>query len=132
MNNLVSKEQATDEVNSWLEHKRISDKKRSDNDDAIEGLISAIEEGALTLNSDTKEFKLTLKFPPNDKIKDLTFKPRINVGDAYQYLVSVKSGDGDGRVMAHVCALTGLSMGQVKLIEMDDYAVCKWIAYFFL
>jgi hypothetical protein len=62
----------------------------------------------------------------------LTFKPRIQVRDVQPALRSLKSGDGDGRIMAYLSALTGESMGILGLMDSSDHSICASIVVFFL
>lgn len=130
---MISKEQATKEVEAWLDSKCVSQRKRDKAKQAIEDLIEFFEYGILTLNHETFEITQILQLPVGDSgIKELKYKSRMPVGAAYDHLTKVKSGDGDGRVMAYVTALTGVNSGIVKAIDTEDYDACVAIAYFFL
>lgn len=133
MEQLVSVEAATAEVESWLDTKKVSQQKRDDRADGIKILISAICEGGLSLKED-KTFVQKLKhtFGKDVLFEELEYKPRIHVGLIHQHLSNVKSDDPDGRLLAHVAALTGKPKEVLKKMDTEDFAVAQSIAYFFL
>ena len=129
--NVVSRDVAMIEVEKWLDNKKLSDKKRETNKDSIDALIEGIEDGILSIDESDFSIKMNLDFPVGD-LKTLTFKARLSVGELHKYLNGVKSTDGDGRILAYVCALTGQNSGLIKMMFLEDYSVASNIAYFFL
>jgi hypothetical protein len=133
MDQLVTMEVATSEIDSWLDAKKVSQQKRDDRADGIKILISGICEGNLTLKED-KTFvqKLKHEFGKDIIFTELEYKPRIHVGLIHQHLTNVKSDDPDGRLLAHVAALTGKPKEVLKKMDTEDFAIAQSIAYFFL
>jgi len=131
--NKLSREQAEVEVNSWLDHKKISAKKREAQRDQIESLVCAMEEGVLILN-ENKVFIHELLTPIGSeaKITKLEFAPRISIGSVHKHLEGVKSDSVDGRILAYVAALTSNTKDVIKKLDTEDYGICQSIAIFFL
>jgi hypothetical protein len=130
----VSLEIAKQEIESWLEYKKISEKKREANRDTIENLVDAISEGYLVLESETKELVHTLKFPTegDQPIKELKYAPRLNGNKLNPYMVGVKTSDTDERVRGYIAALTSTSRGLVRALDSEDLSIAQSIAIFFI
>ena len=126
-------EMAAQEVDGWLNAKKVSEEKRQQRADNIKILVSAISEGDLVLRED-KVFvqKLKHEFGKDILFSELEYKPRIHVGLIHQHLTNVKSDDPDGRLLAHIAALTGKPAMVLKKMDTEDYAIAQSIAYFFL
>jgi hypothetical protein len=128
----VSLEVAKAEIDNWLEYKRISGTKAESQKDAIEMMVSAVQEGNLTLNED---FSLTyaLKFPigESEDITEFKFKPRVSRGDLQRFTAKVKPSDIDGRIDAYICALTNQLRAIVTKLDSEDSGICQAIAGFF-
>lgn len=131
--NKVGREVAEKEIESWLDFKKVNEKKREAYKDNIDTLIDAVADGTLTLNDD-KTFVQKLRFPigEGDSIKTLSYKPRLKVSTVHVCLQGVKSTDADGRVCAYVSALTGTDRNIIKALDTEDYSVGQAIAIFFL
>lgn len=134
MAEVVSREIAQQEIDKWLDFKKVSPKKRETNKDSIEALVDAIIEGTLVLKDETKVLVHTLRFPTEgeDPIKVLEYKPRLKMDAVHAHLNSVKSSDADGRVAAYIAALTTKSKTVVKAMDTEDYSIAQSIAIFFL
>jgi hypothetical protein len=130
----IPRELAEAEVAKWLDHKRVSEKKRESYTDHIEQLIDGFMEGDLILKDDfilVQNLKNPIK-GEDSEIKTLEFKPRIKIGAVHNHLTGVKSSDGDGRVCAYVSALTSRPKDLIRSLYTDDYGLCQAIAVFFL
>ena len=129
----VSKDQAVKEVNSWLDNKRVGDKKREDYKDQIDIIVDGLSAGYLRIDSDFNIIH-TLSFAVGDNgdIRELTYKPRISVGDIENRMKGVKNGDGDGRVKAYISALCGQSSNVLRLLDSCDYSIPQSIIVFFI
>lgn len=129
----ISKEIAQAEVESWLDYKKISAKKRESQKDQIESLVDALVEGTLSMNDD-KTIVHQLKFEIGEEIKisKLEYKPRLKMSAIHLHLSSVKSSDADGRVCAYISALTGLPKDILKAMDSEDYSISQSIALFFI
>jgi hypothetical protein len=129
---LVSDEQAREEIESWLDYKKIDEAQREDGEDSIKNLVSYMKSGYLILNED-KTFTHKLKFPlEKADISELIYKARITEREISQKLHGIKADDGDGRLAAHVAALTGQVMGIVKALDKEDFKIARTIALFFV
>jgi hypothetical protein len=129
----VASEVAREEIEKWLDYKKVSEKKRESLADHVDTLIETIVDGYLVLNDD---FSLTLKlkFPIESEVNttELNFKPRIKVSTVYQHMQGVKTGDTDGRLFANVAALCSKPKELIKALETEDYSICQAVAVFFL
>jgi hypothetical protein len=130
----ISREVAEQEVNSWLDYKKVSERKRENHKEQIEILIDAIMEGALTLRSEDKFFVQTLKFPTSGEkpLTSLEYSPRIKMSTVHNKLQGVKGSDADGRVCSYVAALTSHTTALIKSLDSEDYSICEAVAVFFL
>jgi hypothetical protein len=130
---LLSPDVARKEVEKWLDYKKVSQSKREDREDSIERLTDGFMDGTLVLNED---YTITqnLKFPTEGEkpITKLDYKPRLKVSTIHQHLQGVKSDDADGRVCAHIAAITGNPKGVIKALDTEDYNIGQAIAIFFL
>lgn len=130
----VAREAAEKEINSWLDYKKVSASKRESYKDQIDLLIDAMIEGSLQLNEDTKVLTQVLSEPlgKDGAVKSLDYKPRLKVSSVHNHMKGVKATDADGRVLAHVCALTSTVSELIKDMYTEDYSVSQAIALFFL
>ena len=130
---IITKEQADQEIASWLDNKGVRPKKREAYKASIESLEDAISEGDLVLNED---FTLTqkLKQPTSGDvpITSLTYKARLTVGEVKKKMENVKPGDPDARIIALVSALTTQPKGVIEALDTDDYGIAQNIALFFV
>lgn len=137
MSKPIAREVAEQEVLSWLEHKKVNDRKRQNYKENIETLIDAISVGILTLNDD-KTFVQSLNFPigvgekGEEKITSLSYKPRLKVQTVQVCLQGIKASDADGRVCGYISALTGTDRNIIKQLDTEDYSIGESIAIFFL
>jgi hypothetical protein len=131
--NVVNKETATREVESWLDFKKVGAKRRETYKENIDTLVSSIEEGVLSL-SENKEFIHELKFALNGEvpISTLKYKPRITVESVQMHMQGVKSSDLQGMICAYVAALTTQPKGVIKHLDTEDQSIAQSIAIFFL
>lgn len=132
----VSHEAAVQEVERWLDFKKVKDKKRAESESFIEILVGAVEDGLLTIDKDLM-MKYSLLVPVKDDndaevFSELTFVPRIQVGEINKKLRGIKADDADGRVVAYIAALTKKNTGMITKLFTEDYSVCQSIVMFFL
>lgn len=130
----VTPEMAEEEVQKWLDFKKISPSKRTDKKDQIKQLVNAIIDGDISINEEN-EIVQVLKTPigTGDKqIKEFKYKPRITVGAVQQHLKNIQTSDADGRVVCYIQALTGQSAGMIKGLDSVDYDIAQTIAIFFI
>lgn len=132
----VSYEQAVQEINGWLDAKKIKPKKREAFSDAIENLVSAVSEGALEVCEDMV-LKQTLSFPVKDSngnvvFETLDYKPRLTLYERQECAKNVKVGDADGRIMAHAVALTGKAAGLLGKLDTEDGTILQSVTVFFM
>lgn len=129
----VAKEVAQQDIDKWLDYKRLNDSKRDDYKDSIATLVNAVSDGRLIVD-DNCNLVQTLSFPTDGEksITKLEFKPRLKVGAVHTHLQGVKPTDADGRILAYVCALTSSPKEVIRALDTEDYSICQAIALFFL
>lgn len=130
----IPRETATDEVNGWLDYKKVSAKKRETHKEHIDNLVDAMVEGNLTLN-EAKEFTQLLKFPiegGEEKLSELKYKPRLKVETVQMHLHGVKPSDNYGLINAYISALTTKPKALIKNLDSEDYTLAYGIAVFFM
>ncbi len=137
---MVNREIAIQEIDAWLDFKKVRSRKRVSYADNIDVLVDAVEDGLLVLHKETGKLNQTLQFPIKgtqggkevDVLKELEFVPRLNIQRLHSKLEGVKAGNGDGRILGYICALTGQPKDIINKMLTDDYEICQAIAIFFL
>lgn len=129
----VTREVAQNDIERWLDFKGVRRRKRESNKEYIEQLIEGVEDCYLKVDDDCNiHFELAIPIGNDDhKIKELVFKPLLQVKDYHPHLKNVKPGDSDGRMMAYICGLTGQNSGVIHQLYTDDLTVATNIAVFF-
>ena len=129
----VSPDVAQKEITKWLDHKRISEKKRETYEDQIETLTDAIADGFLSVN-DKHELVHKLIFPLEGDLplSELIYTPRLKVSTVQTHLNGVKTSDADGRVCAYIAALSSKPKAVIKGLDTEDYSISQAVAVFFL
>ena len=129
----IERSVAESEVEEWLDVKKVSTSVREANKDSIDLLVDCICDGEL-VKKDNNEFKYTLKHPfgEEEKVTELTFKPRLNDKMLKPYLNGVKTNDGEGRLLAYIAALTGVQRAILENMDSVDKKVAMAVVIFFL
>lgn len=130
----VSRDVATQEIESWLDYKKVNSRKRESYQEQIDTLIDGVCDGALTLNPDTHALTHHLKFPLEAEVTttSLDYAPRIKMKAVHQNMQGTKAGDADGRVCAYIATLTGKPKDVIKAMDTEDYSIAQAVAIFFL
>lgn len=130
---VVAREVAQADVDRWLDHKKISERKRGEYADSIASMVEAVSDGAIVVDENCQLIQ-TLKFPIGSEmtITRLTWKPRLNVGLVQNHLQGVRPADVDGRLVAFMAALTGQAKEIIRSLDTEDYSIGQSIAIFFL
>lgn len=127
----VLREVAEQEVQSWLDYKKVSDSRREEKAEQIKALVNAIADGQVILNEDyTLTQVLLSEVGVEVKIKELTFKARLSGAQIQTYLQGVKPTDIDGRLYGYIAALTGQPKEVVRNLDTEDLTVAQNIAFF--
>ncbi len=133
MQQLIEEQVAREEINSWLDYKRVSDSIREENSESIDTLVRAVQYGELEY--DSEEHTLTQKLiEPIGETHELTYKPRVKQGEIMRAMTAakIKAGDGDGRIACYAAATTGKPLGVIKSMITEDFSVAMAIALFFI
>ena len=124
------------EIKKWLDYKKVSPKKRESLQDNIDNMVDCIVDGTLVLQDDMKLLH-TLSFPlENDKgevtVKELIYKPRLQVRDINVKMKGLKPTDADGRIIGYTRALTDQPAEVIKSLDTEDNTLAQHITGFFL
>lgn len=128
----ISIEVATGEFNNWLDSKRIKANVREEKKVFGDIIIEGICDGDLVLNDNIFEYKLLFPLGEKEEIKTITFKHKLKVKELSVKLKGYNPEDVDGRISAHVEALTGENKAIIGNFDTEDYKLCKAIAMYFL
>jgi hypothetical protein len=128
---VMPRDQAEQEVNEWLDFKRVNAAKRESSKDDIKNIVDAVEAGHLVLNSEDRTFKYTLLFPIGE-VKEFTIQPRVNAGKVQAAMFGVKTDDLYGMFSAYISALTTVQKEVLKKLDSEDYNLLRRIAGFFM
>ena len=126
----ITPEMAKQEVEKWLDFRRVRNRKRQENEASINDLIEAFEDGFLILDPKTHVIKQKLLFDTAGK-KELNFKPSMTVGEGQRALKGLKSTDSHGMLLAYVSELTGEVKEVINQLNSEDYGIARTIAGFF-
>jgi len=129
----LPEEIAVQEINSWLDYKKIDDFQREQSEEHIKSMVSYMKSGNLVLNSDFS-FTHILKFPigQDSQTTEFVYKARITEREISGKMHGIKADDGDGRLAAHIAALSGQVLGMVKAMDKEDFKIARSIALFFV
>lgn len=132
----IALEVAAKEVETWLDGKKVSARKREQSQDSIEELTHAIADGVLVLNQTTLEFTQTLNHPIGEKgeapVPVLKYKPRVKMEVIRVQLANTKATDPIGMALGYLAAITGVSKGILKELDSEDWSVASAIQVFFI
>jgi integrase len=123
-------ETAVEQVHQWLDSKKVSRRKQQQYEAQINIIAREISDGWAYINS-SQQIVQKLRFPVTDR-ETLTYKNRLTKGDVDAYTKNLNPRDGEARVVAYICALTGLATGEVKRLDMEDLDLADAIAVFFI
>jgi len=130
----VSLEIAQKDISSWLDSKRVSEKKRKDNERVVDTLVSAVMEGNLVWDEEQKLLKQRLQWPvgENEELKHIDFKQRITQGDISARLRNAKSDDAFAVMGVYISAITGQPIAILDKLDSSDYSIAQSVAVFFM
>lgn len=128
----INNKTARQEVEKWLDFKRVKAKKRQESEDSIESMIESFEDGTLVLKEDHSiDMKLTFEVGNDKEIKTLNFKPRLTTGEITKRLKVLKNPTTDERIMAYISALTGQNTAILSELDTEDSRIAQNISIFF-
>jgi hypothetical protein len=130
---VVQREVAEQEIDKWLDSKKIFKSDRENNQSQIDTLVDAIVNGVLSVDSEGN-FVHKLMFPTEgDKsITELKYKKRLQERDTRRPLKGVSPTDIEGRMTAYIQALTDETSGIIGALDTYDARIAKSIVVFFL
>ena len=126
----VSIEISQQDVNRWLDYKKMTNKKREEKGEMIETLVDLVSSGDITIDEECNIVHQLL-FPIGE-IKILTYKPRLKAEAISVHLKGVGSDDLTGMISAYAAALTVQPKSVIKELDTEDFSIAKAIAIFFI
>ena len=136
MKEVVSKDQATEEINGWLEWRKQTPTQIEAHADSIATLIEGVQYGMLTLKDNC--FTQNLLFPAGKDgcLTELQYESRVNSKMLEPYMKGVKPNDGDARLLSYLecmTAKTPLAAREIlKTLDPADTRFSNSIVVFFL
>ena len=128
----ISRIQAEEEVNSWLDFKRVRLSKREENEQHVSGMIECVEEGIFIINDDQSiTFKVLFPDCLGDT-EELIFKPRITDDEISRHLKKMDRKDANIYILARKAALTGVNTSILKKMDTEDSSISDHITAFFI
>ena len=132
----VSLSVAREEVEHWLDHKKVRPKTRETNQENIDEIAELISEGILSYDKESCKITHRLQFPIKKEgggnvLEQLVYQPRIRLKDVRPHLKGVKSDDTDGRVLAYYAAVTNEAKPMLENLDPADYGIGNNIIIFF-
>jgi hypothetical protein len=133
-NAVMPLEQAVNEINGWLDYKRIDQSDRKKYAEAIDKLAENVAYGDLSIAEDkTMTFKLAFPIEvASVPVEAITIKGRLTAKEVKDKTLKVKAGDGDGRLLAYLEAATGQQEQVLEKLDTKDFNVLNNIALFFM
>lgn len=132
----ISPEIARQEIEVWLDYKKVPSKKREDMADTIDLLAEAIEVGVLVRN-DNNSITHQLIFPIENKdgeatVHQITYKPRITAEAINLRMKGVKVTETHAMFLAYASALTDQPVQLLKHLDTEDLRIVQSVVAFFL
>lgn len=124
-------EVAQNDIQRWLDAKRIPEKKRATMAAMIENMVDAVVNGQLTVDDDGTLVQI-LQFPESG-VDKLTYKLRISSHDLEGPKRLVKGETLDDNLLRILMALTGAPVNTLRKLDLSvDKPLADSIATFFL
>jgi hypothetical protein len=126
---------AQEEINSLMEFKQMSERRKKEKEEAIQDFVDAVAYGDITIHKDQNfKIELKLKFPIGEetKVEKLTFEPRVKVGKLQMHMKGVKADDLHGMIIAYAAALTSQPKALIGELESEDYNLVQKVVIFFM
>lgn len=127
---MVSMEQAMNEVNSWLDYKKVRPSVRDERDAQISDMANAICEGVLEYNESEHTLKHNLLFPVGETTS-IIYKPRVSQPELEGRMKGVDAMSIDGRLTAQIGALTNTPLNIARMMDGQDRKLAQSICLFF-
>lgn len=130
----ISHDVAESEIQKWLDKKKIYVSVREKHKDTIQFLSEAISNGDLLYDEVENSFthKLLFQTSGESPLTELKYKGRLNDNMLRPYLKGIAGDDGEGRLVAVICALTESPRGIITALDSLDKKIAMSIAIFFL
>tara|TARA_R110001599_G_scaffold142211_1_gene322791 strand:+ start:1002 stop:1415 length:414 start_codon:yes stop_codon:yes gene_type:complete len=131
----ISKDQAKEEVNKWLNSKGYDEDEREGYEAVIEGLEAQFVKGKLRLE-DNGDIIQTLKFPiceveSGDIIHaEIAYKPRVKVKELNRRQDQLKVKDADSKTRVGIYASSNVKDAFMDRMDPMDYRVATYIGIF--
>jgi hypothetical protein len=120
---------ATEDINTWLDGKKITPTEREAKKDDIERIVARIMDGTVTIDSSTRVITHKLLFPL-ERVTEIKYQPRLDGATLNPLLKHVDMNMS--MYSAYGAALTGQPLGVINKLDSEDLKVVKAISGFFM
>lgn len=130
---MIDAEKAREEVEQWLDLRKVKPREREQKAEDIETLIEAVRYGEIAIQEDgTLLQELTEEVPGSTPTTSLTYKKRLNVALLRQEQKGVKATDSQGLMLSYLATLTGKPKGLLEKLAYQDYKLGTTIVGLFI
>lgn len=131
---VISEAIARQDVDRWLDYKKIGETKREDNQAAIDGIVASVMDGEMVVSDQGHEITHLLRFPVGNQedIKQLTYKARLSLKERNKKLKGVKLTDTGEYLVALIAALANENKAVIEELDTEDYNTAQNVALFFI
>lgn len=131
--NAMTYEMADLEIRNYLKARRVKSRKIESDADTFESLVEAMMDGDITVEGDVLKLKLSTPLGEGAKaIKELTFKPRVNLKAVKTHLSKYKAGDVEGRFLSYTTAATNVPTAALEHLDTTDWTLVIQIVGFYM
>lgn len=128
---VMPREEATKEVENYLNFKGMRQKRRKEKEEYINMIIDCVEDGTLSIDPETKVIKHKLIHKAGG-IDQFAYKPRLNQGKIANRLRMSSSTDGHSAIACYVAELTDNNISVVGLLDTEDNVISQAVAMLFM
>ncbi len=130
---LVSEKIAVQEINNWLDARKVRQRSRIESQIQINTLVDEVMEGTLTVGPDLYIKHKLLEPIVSDKgdiiLSEIVYQPRVKVESI---ITSTKITDPKAYVLGYAAAITNTSASMLAKLETTDYRILSAITGFFM
>jgi len=130
----INRETAVEDINRWLDARRVKDRKRETFKEQIDVLVDAVMDGLLVVRKEDNHLVHTIEFPAKTEapIKTLEYKLRITVAELHAAQAAETNVTSNTTFYAYIQALTGVVKQTLLKFDSSDYNICQAVAVFFM
>ena len=133
----VERNVAEQEVEAWLDFKNVSPRKRKEHEEIIETLVNAVEDGVLSIDSESFEITQKLYIPVENNegevtLDSLKYVARAKVFEIHNGLKGIKGSDPQSMILGYASAITKQPKPVLRNLDTSDFGIAQAISIFFM